>query len=292
MKASIDLTERAGCRAAEAPPMPRLDCVTVCRGELQYRLPYCFRQGTTGPALLFIHGLGGAKENFYAAFQSAALAHCDLLSFDLPGTGLADFDPTKCADVSTLADLARLVWNKLLPRPAFIVAASMGGLIALLMIRHHGIDGVRGLINIEGNLTSEDCIFSRRVAAHTFEQLSETIFGQIQSELRTSRYPGDHMAAHNMALNTDIRAYFSYSFETVKESDSGNLLNEFLALPVPRLFLYGEANKSLSYLPRLRQSEVEVREVPGSAHFLFYDNPVATFEEIGKFIAKNAHRAV
>src|SRR5579859_4724314 len=124
MKANIDLTARAGCRAAEAPLMPRLDCVTLCRGEVQSRLPYCFRQGTTGPALLFIHGLGGAKENFDAAFQSAALAHCDLLSFDLPGTGLADFDPTKCADVSTLVDLARLVWNKLLPRPAFIVAAS------------------------------------------------------------------------------------------------------------------------------------------------------------------------
>ena len=61
-----------------------------------------------------MHGLGGAKENFYAAFQSAALAHCDLLALDFPGTGPADFDPTKCADVSTLADLAHLVWNKLL----------------------------------------------------------------------------------------------------------------------------------------------------------------------------------
>jgi pimeloyl-ACP methyl ester carboxylesterase len=61
-----------------------------------------------------MHGLGGAKENFHAAFQSAALAHCDLLALDFPGTGPADFDPTKCADVSTLADLTHLVWNKLL----------------------------------------------------------------------------------------------------------------------------------------------------------------------------------
>lgn len=267
--------------------LPRLDWVTVSRDGAQYRLPYCFRKGTTGPALLFIHGLGGAKENFHAAFQSPALAHCDLLSFDFPGTGLAEFDAETCADVSTLADVTRLVWNALLPRPAFIVAASMGGLVALLLLRRHGTDGVRGLISIEGNLAPEDCMFSRRVASHTFDELSETLFRRIQTELRTSRYPGDHMIAHNMALNTDIRAYYQYSFETVSESDSGHLIDDFLNLPVPRMFLYGEANRNLSYLPRLRESDVEVCEIPASAHFLFYDNPVVTFREIGKFAAKN-----
>jgi pimeloyl-ACP methyl ester carboxylesterase len=70
----------------------------------------------------------------------------------------------------------------------------------------------------------------------------------------------------------------------VDESDSGRLLDEFLALPVPRLFLYGEENKGLSYLPRLRASEVRVREIPLSAHFIFYDNPVETFQAIGEFV--------
>ena len=55
-----------------------------------------------------------------------------------------------------------------------------------------------------------------------------------------------------MALNVDIRGYYDYSFETVKESDSGHLLEAFLEAPIPRLFLYGEANRTLSYLPRLR----------------------------------------
>jgi len=95
------------------------------------------------------------------------------------------------------------------------------------------------------------------------------------------------IAAHNMALNTDMRAYHTYSFETVAESDSGRLLEEFLNLPVPRLFLFGEENRSLSYLPRLRASNVEVREIAASAHFLFYDNPEMTYEEIGKFVEKH-----
>ena len=264
--------------------LPRLGWVTVTRQGKEFRLPYFFRKGTTGPALLFVHGLGGAKENFYGAFQSAALAHCDLLAMDFPGTGLAEFDKTTCPDVSTLAELTQLVWEELLPGPAFVVGASMGGLIALLLFRRHGIGALQGFINIEGNLAPEDCMFSRQVSSTSLEELSETLYPRIISKLRASKYPGDHMAAHNMALNTDVRAYHSYSFETVVESDSGRLLNEFLHLPVPRLFLYGEANRSLSYLPVLRASHVEVREIAASAHFLFYDNPVMTYEEIGKFV--------
>jgi hypothetical protein len=93
------------------------------------------------------------------------------------------------------------------------------------------------------------------------------------------------MIAHDMALNTDVRALYSYSLGTVRASDSGRLLDEFLTMPVPGLFLHGEANKTLSYIPMLRGSEVEVCEVPASAHFL----PVVTFQEIGKFVTKNAN---
>jgi pimeloyl-ACP methyl ester carboxylesterase len=267
--------------------LPTLDWIAVRRNESAYRLPYLYQKGNGGPALLFVHGLGGAKENFYAAFQSSALADCDLLAFDLPGTGLAEFDPTTCPDVSTLAELVHLVWEALLPKPVFLVVASMGGLIGLLMIRRYGTAGIQGFINIEGNLAPEDCMFSRRVTSHTFDELSGNLFQQIQSTLRASKYPGDHMIAHNMALNTDIRAYFQYSFETVRESDSGRLLDEFLSMPVPRLFLFGDANRSLSYIPKLRVSNVEVCEIPQSAHFLFYDNPLETFIQIRRFVTKH-----
>jgi pimeloyl-ACP methyl ester carboxylesterase len=86
---------------------PKLD-----RFPLNYRgktilIRYLYREGS-GPAILFIHGLGGAKENFYAAFQSSALEDCTLLAFDNPGTGLADFDLAQCPDVNALADVAQL----------------------------------------------------------------------------------------------------------------------------------------------------------------------------------------
>ena len=50
---------------------------------------------------------------------------------------------------------------------------------------------------------------------------------------------------------------------------------------LPRLVLRIGA---LSYLPTLRASSVQVAEIPSSAHFLFYDNPVDTFQAIGEFV--------
>ena len=161
----------------------------------------------------------------------------------------------------------------------------MGGLITLLQLRRYGVGRIKGYVNIEGNLTPEDCMFSRRVVAHDLASL-EPVFERTMAELRASRYCGDQIIAQNMALNVDIRGYHAYSFETVAESDSGRLLEEFLALPIPRLFLYGEANRGLTYLPKLRASDVRVQEIAASAHFLFYDNPVDTFGAVGEFVHK------
>ena len=264
-------------------PLPRLDRLKVEWRGWQFLLPYLYREGNGGPAILLVHGLGGAKENFHAAFQSPCLADCTLVAFDEPGTGLAVFDPNAELDVSALAEMTQRVAAELLPGPYFLAGASMGGLISLLQLRRHGVGRIQGVINLEGNLCPEDCTFSRRVVSHQLDSF-EPIFEQMMGELRKSRYAGDQIIADNMALNVDIRAYYAYSFETVKESDSGHLLEAFLELPIPRLFLYGEANRTLSYLPRLRASSIQVTEIPSSAHFFFYDNPVDTFKAIGEFV--------
>lgn len=162
--------------------LPKLDWITVHRNQAAYRLPYCFRKGNGGPALLFVHGLGGCKENFYAAFQSAALADCDLLTFDFPGTGLAEFDATTCPDVSTLAELAHLVWKALLPGPVFLVVASMGGLVGLLMMRKYGSAGV------EASSTSKE-ISPRKIACSRGE--SRPIPSMSCQKISSERFSGN-----------------------------------------------------------------------------------------------------
>jgi pimeloyl-ACP methyl ester carboxylesterase len=189
-----------------------------------FHLPYFYREGAGGPSILFVHGLGGAKENFYTAMQSPALRQCTLVMFDLPGTGLADFDPALNLDVSALSEIAEMVAAALTSGPYWLAGASMGGLIALLQFRRSGAGRVRGFINLEGNLAPEDCMFSRRVVPHGLESF-RALYDEMIAELRSSSSTGDQIIAQNMALNLDIRAYHAYSFETVKQSDSGKLLS-------------------------------------------------------------------
>ncbi len=262
--------------------------LAVAWGGRRLSLPYRRRTGT-GPALLFVHGLGGSKENFSAAFDSPALRDCALLTFDLPGSGAAEFPVDAGLDVSALADLTQAVAEALLPTPYFLAGASMGGLITLLQLRHHGRGRVRGLVNLEGNLCPEDCMFSRRVVPHARETFVQEVFPGMIAELRRSPYAGDRIIAEDLTTKIDARAYHAYSFQTVAESDSGRLLAELLALDLPRLFLHGDANRGLSYLPRLRAGGVRVQEIPASAHFFFHDNPGATFEAIGAFVHEQAH---
>ena len=49
--------------------LPGLDRLALKRHGRQFSLPYFYREGTGGPSILFVHGLGCAKENFYGLFR-------------------------------------------------------------------------------------------------------------------------------------------------------------------------------------------------------------------------------
>jgi pimeloyl-ACP methyl ester carboxylesterase len=67
-------------------------------------------------------------------------------------------------------------------------------------------------------------------------------------------------------------------------SDHGDLMDRFLALPPPRMFMYGQQNHSLSYLPRLADNGVALAEIPHSGHFPMYSNPPAMWHRIAAFV--------
>lgn len=76
-------------------------------------------------------------------------------------------------------------------------------------------------------------------------------------------------------------------FESMVElSDHGHLMLRFLGLPLPRMFMYGEQNRSLSYLTTLRDNGVELAEIPHSAHFPMYSNPPEMWSRIIDFVTR------
>jgi pimeloyl-ACP methyl ester carboxylesterase len=56
---------------------------------------------------------------------------------------------------------------------------------------------------------------------------------------------------------------------------------------MPRMFMYGEQNSSLSYLTKLSANGTELAEIPHSAHWPMYSNPAAMWERIAEFHSRS-----
>jgi pimeloyl-ACP methyl ester carboxylesterase len=234
------------------------------------RIVYFDRPGR-GVPVLFVHGLGNAAANFDEMLLQQVLANHRLIALDLPGCGQSSYPLEYSLDIEALVIIIERFVDQLGLEKYLLVGASMGGLVALLYAERHP-ERLVGFLNVEGNLAPEDCMFSRLVVKHTFEEFDKVIFPRIKRDLQTKS--GRGFAKHLEVLATaNPRAYYDFSFQTVEYSDNGRLFNRFLELPIPQHFVYGSNNRGLTYLPQLRQSSCTLTEINGADHFLFYDAP-------------------
>jgi len=127
-------------------------------------------------AVLFIHGLGCTKESFDTAWDYGLEEQVALVAVDLPGFG----ESSRPADFSyALEDHAAVVAEVLAALPAerlHVVAHSMGGAVALLLLRSRQAERIVSFINVEGNLIGEDCgLLSRPAAELGFERFEQLL---------------------------------------------------------------------------------------------------------------------
>jgi len=250
--------------------------ISVEAGGRQFQLHYFDRPGAED-TLLYVHGLGCSSEDFRGMTEQPALQGCRLVAYDHPGCGRSPYDVNHPLNIDSLVEVLEAFVNAMELDRFLLIGSSMGGLIALLYAERNP-DKVKGFVNVEGNLTSEDCMFSRHVVGNTFEHFEQNVFPKIKQAVAARR--GRGFAGHLAVLQqANPRAYYDHCFQLVKYSDDGNLLDRFLALPMEKYFVYGEENRHLKSLPILRQSSCRVYEVAQANHFLFYDDPKA-FAEI------------
>ena len=262
---------------------PETSTIRISYRGRTFEIDYFHRRGNK-ETILFVHGLGGAKENYWEACKADALADHTLISFDNPGTGGSSYYDDLLLDITDLTAITSLFIDQLGIANFILCGTSMGGLTTLLYLKGNGRNKVKGYINIEGNLMPEDCMFSSKVVTYDFETFAREIFPRTIIDMKQNGNTGYHIIANNLQLNTNVRSYYNYSFQTVEYSATGELLRQFLSLNIPRVFIYGDENKSLSYIPELVKGGMIIREISNSNHFVFYDNPKELYDVIGHFI--------
>jgi pimeloyl-ACP methyl ester carboxylesterase len=111
----------------------------------------------SGPHVVWIHGLGESSTSFDPVV--AGMPGFTHVLPDLPGYGRSPW-PAEPTGLDALAELLA-AWAATEP-PAIWIGHSMGGVLATLVAERAP---VRGLVNVEGNITRGDCVFSGQAAA-------------------------------------------------------------------------------------------------------------------------------
>ncbi|OYD60195.1 UNVERIFIED_ORG: pimeloyl-ACP methyl ester carboxylesterase [Burkholderia sp. CF145] len=257
------------------------ETVTLVIEGVEMDLSVMRRAGVRAP-ILFLHGFGSTKEDYADITRYAAFDGHPVVAYDAPGCGATHCENTSRISIPFLVSTAKAVLAHYGVERFHLVGHSMGGLTALMLADE--IPGrVLSFVDIEGNVAPEDCFLSRQVFDHPATD-ADTFFEQFIE--RTWRSPFFSCSLYATSLRHKVRAdAVRHIFSSMVElSDNASLLDRFLALPFPRMFMYGEQNASLSYLPTLSARGVQLAEVSHSGHFPMYSNPVEMWRRVAQFI--------
>jgi pimeloyl-ACP methyl ester carboxylesterase len=238
------------------------------------------RDGDLVP-IVFLHGFGSTKEDYLDLACQPAFTGRPFLAYDAPGCGETVCEDVPGISIPFLVKTAQAMLHHAGIRRFHLVGHSMGGLTSLLLA-HQEADRVLSFTDIEGNLAPEDCFLSRQILTHPSDE--EGFLDDVAERARGACSSSSALFAASLRHKVRPGAVRGIFESMVDLSDHGDLTQKFLALPCPRMFMYGEENSALSYLPELATSGVELAEIPHSGHWPMYANPVAMWERIATFI--------
>ena len=245
------------------------------------------RRDGSGAPLVFLHGFGSTKEDYADIVQRPELADRPVLAYDAPGCGESVASDPSTVSIPFLVEVARAVLAAHRMTRVHLIGHSMGGLTALRLATRRP-SAVASFIDIEGNLAPEDCFLSRQIVEHP-RATAQEFFDDFRDRVRESRFAASALYAAGLAAKVRPEVVRPIFESMVGLSDGAPLLADFLALPFPRMFMYGEQNAGLSYLTRLAAGGVELAEIPDSGHFPMYSNPRVMWDRISDFIGRTAH---
>ncbi|MBN1297286.1 alpha/beta hydrolase [bacterium] len=251
----------------------------------------CFRyrhhSGSTG-ILVFIHGLGESGlcfERWITGFDAdPLLSRWDILIPDLPGYGRS-LPRSPRLGLEDYAGFTASILDSLPTRPAVLIGHSMGGVIALLCIEklHHPFSA---WVNIEGNISPGDCVFSGRAAewplpgfvCRGFSDLKETVFRNGITETAQRGYYASMQFA-------DPGQFHLNSRELVAHSASRDAARRMAALKTPVIMITGQPQGLCTEsMHLLTESALPVAVIEPAGHWPFIDCPETVTQTVSGFI--------
>ena len=258
------------------------DTLQISHNKELISLAYFVRPGSSQETLLYIHGLGCAKDDFLKAVDYDFLKKYTLFAFDWPGSGESSY-PARSLNLTDIVEITELIFEKLNLNKSVVIGHSMGGVIAMLYSQKYS-NNVQAFINVEGSLGPENAVSSVEITKLGFEKFKNETFDKTKQDLKHSDNFGFRTYAE-ILNKTSARAYFDYSLSHADFCQDQRLLAQFINLKMPKVFIYGSQHLLWqAYIPRLKQAKCSVVEILDSHHFPQYDNPDFFYSTIAIFL--------
>ncbi|KAK6206371.1 hypothetical protein LQW54_007825 [Pestalotiopsis sp. IQ-011] len=235
---------------AHAPGQIRHEYLDISVDGISVKVSATHRQGALDP-ILFLHGFGGSKEDYLDIALNKSFNDRAFVAFDAPGCGRTA--PTDYSKISIpfLAKTAQTVLQHFGISRFHLVGHSMGALTALELAAL-APESVLSFVNMKGNLAPEDCFLSRQIFTWADEDPEAFLTTFIERNYHSPLHSAA-LYASNVRSKVHAKAVRGIFESMVHLSDEGDLLAKFLALPFPRMYMYGEQYSMLSYIPALER---------------------------------------
>ncbi len=239
-----------------------------------------------GPArpIVWVHGLGESGLGFERIASHPRLAHRHQLVPDLPGYGRTPWAHSALSLVAA-GDLLVSWLRKEGLWPALFLGHSMGGVLVQLLAERHP-EAVAAMVNIDGNISIEDCHFSSKAADASLQAFEGGRFERLLDSIYREGLENPALRGYYASLRqTDPRAFHRNALELVELSKSNTLAQRMAALDLPKLYLAGHpGGASLRSLQQLANAGVPTRRIEPSGHWPFIDQPEAFLELLLPFL--------
>ncbi len=259
----------------------RKDRITLEIDGVSVSLAVMRKEGDRMP-IVPLHGFGSTKEDYADMALHPRFSGRSILAYDAPGFGESRCSDPTALGVPFLVKTAKAVLTHYGIERFHLAGHSMGGLTAL-MLADELKSRVASFSNIEGNVAPEDCFLSRQIVDFPSESpeafLKDFADRAWHAEAFSSALFGSTLA-HKVQPGSVAPVFRSM----VDLSDNAGLMDRFLGLECPRMFIYGDRNRSLSYLGTLLRRGVQLAEIENSGHFPMYSNAASLWLRLSAFV--------
>lgn len=251
------------------------------------------------PTLLFVHGLGESGLCFVEAFSSGLFTDFNLIVPDNVGYGrssrASDGDYSFAAQIKRLEEMISILGVG----EVSLIGHSLGGILGTLWASRDVNKSIRRLVNVEGNLTAADALFSRR-AAVVYEELrgdfsrwciwflSEFTQQQVLDRLgvrsSTKRYYASLLFARPKAFLANALEIIDWS-RTDREDGVSEIGHAYRSLKIPRIYFWGSESLSEETNAFLEREGLLNRGFEGAGHWPMIDACDEFYQALADFLS-------